>query len=53
VVGRVTNVESFGAFVELAPGLEGLVHVGELSGGKPVRHAVSWSRWAISERSPC
>jgi small subunit ribosomal protein S1 len=39
VVGRVTNVESFGAFVELAPGLEGLVHVGELSGGKQVRHA--------------
>ena len=43
VVGRVTNVESFGAFVELAPGVEGLVHVGELSGedrgGKQVRHA--------------
>jgi len=39
VVGRVTNVESFGAFIELAPGLEGLVHVGELSGGKQVRHA--------------
>jgi small subunit ribosomal protein S1 len=39
VVGRVTNVESFGAFVELAPGIEGLLHVGELSGGKPVRHA--------------
>ncbi len=39
VVGRVTNVEAFGAFVELAPGLEGLVHVGELSGGKPTRHA--------------
>jgi small subunit ribosomal protein S1 len=39
VTGRVTNVESFGAFIELAPGLEGLVHVGELSGGKPVRHA--------------
>ncbi len=39
VVGRVTNVESFGAFVELAPGVEGLVHIGELSGGKQVRHA--------------
>jgi small subunit ribosomal protein S1 len=39
VVGRVTNVESFGAFVELAPGVEGLVHVGELSGGRQVRHA--------------
>jgi small subunit ribosomal protein S1 len=39
VVGRVTNVEAFGAFVELSPGVEGLVHVGELSGGKQVRHA--------------
>jgi small subunit ribosomal protein S1 len=39
VVGRVTNVESFGAFVELQPGIEGLVHVGELSGGRQVRHA--------------
>ena len=39
LVGRVTNVEAFGAFIELAPGIEGLVHVGELSGGKPVRHA--------------
>jgi ribosomal protein S1 len=35
----VTNVEAFGAFVELSPGVEGLVHVGELSGGKQVRHA--------------
>ena len=39
VTGRVTNVEVFGAFVELTPGVEGLVHVGELSGGKQVRHA--------------
>jgi small subunit ribosomal protein S1 len=39
VSGRVTRVEPFGAFVELAPGIEGLVHIGELSGGKPVRNA--------------
>ena len=39
VSGRVTRIESFGAFVELAPGIEGLVHIGELSGGKPVRNA--------------
>lgn len=39
VKGRVARVESFGAFVELAPGLEGLLHVSEISGGKHVRHA--------------
>ena len=29
--GQVTRVEAFGAFVELKPGLEGLVHVSELA----------------------
>lgn len=37
--GRVVRVEVFGAFVELAPGLEGLLHTSELGAGKPVRHA--------------
>jgi small subunit ribosomal protein S1 len=31
LVGKVTRVEDFGAFVEVAPGVEGLVHVSELS----------------------
>ncbi len=30
VEGKVTRLESFGAFVELAPGLEGMVHISEL-----------------------
>ncbi|MEW4489722.1 S1 RNA-binding domain-containing protein [Thalassoglobus sp. JC818] len=30
VTGRVTRVETFGAFVELEPGIEGLVHISEL-----------------------
>ncbi|MBI5491305.1 MAG: 30S ribosomal protein S1 [Deltaproteobacteria bacterium] len=34
VEGRVTSVADFGAFVELEDGLEGLVHVSELSRGK-------------------
>src|SRR3990170_3605346 len=34
VEGRVTSVADFGAFVELVEGLEGLVHVSELSRGK-------------------
>lgn len=38
VKGRVTNLTNFGAFVELEPGLEGLVHVSEMSWTKRVRH---------------
>jgi small subunit ribosomal protein S1 len=37
--GLVKRVESFGAFVEVAPGVEGLVHVSELGGGRPLKHA--------------
>jgi len=37
--GKVVRVESFGAFLELEPGIEGLLHVGELAQGKPIRHA--------------
>ena len=39
VTGKVTRIEPYGAFIELGPGVEGLAHVGELSGGKQVRHA--------------
>ena len=39
VTGKVVRVEPFGAFVELAPGVEGLVHTSELAGGKQLRHA--------------
>jgi small subunit ribosomal protein S1 len=31
VRGKVTRIEKFGAFVEISPGLEGLVHVSNLS----------------------
>jgi len=31
VSGKVTRLEDFGAFVELAPGIEGLIHISELS----------------------
>ena len=36
--GRVARLEAFGAFVELAPGVDGLLHVSELGGGKAIRH---------------
>ncbi len=35
--GTVTRVEPYGAFVEVAPGLEGLVHVSELDWSRSVR----------------
>ena len=38
VVGKITNLTNFGAFVEIEPGLEGLVHVSEMSWTKRVRH---------------
>ena len=31
VAGQITKVADFGAFVELEPGLEGLIHISELS----------------------
>jgi small subunit ribosomal protein S1 len=34
--GSIVRMAQFGAFVELAPGLEGLVHISELSWGKRV-----------------
>jgi small subunit ribosomal protein S1 len=34
VKGKVTKITNFGVFVELAPDLEGLLHVSELSDGK-------------------
>lgn len=37
--GNVTRVAEFGAFVELEPGVEGLIHVSEMSWGKKVRIA--------------
>jgi small subunit ribosomal protein S1 len=37
--GTVKRLETFGAFVEVAPGVEGLLHVSELGKGRPLRHA--------------
>ena len=37
ITGPVTNVTEFGAFVELEPGIEGLVHIGDISWAR-IRH---------------
>lgn len=38
VRGKVVNILQYGAFVELEPGIEGLVHISELSWTKRVNH---------------
>lgn len=38
VSGTVTRIMDFGAFVEIEPGIEGLIHISEMSWGKKVRH---------------
>ena len=38
VRGRVTHLLDYGAFVEVEPGLEGLIHVSEMSWTRRVRH---------------
>lgn len=39
VHGTITRLANFGAFVQLQPGIEGLIHISEMSWGKRVRHA--------------
>ncbi len=38
VEGKVTSLQKFGAFVELAEGVEGMVHVGDISAEKRIEH---------------
>jgi small subunit ribosomal protein S1 len=38
VTGTVTRLADFGAFVEIEPGIEGLIHISEMAWGKKVRH---------------
>jgi len=38
ITGTVTRIADFGAFVEIEPGIEGLIHISEMSWGKKIRH---------------
>jgi small subunit ribosomal protein S1 len=38
VTGRVVSLTDYGAFIELEPGVEGLIHVSEMSWSKRVKH---------------
>ena len=39
ITGKVVNIKPFGAFVELEPGVEGLVHISEMSWTKKITDA--------------
>lgn len=38
VTGRVVSITDYGAFVELAPGIEGLIHIAEMTWSRRLRH---------------
>ncbi len=38
VTGKVVSLTSYGAFVEIEPGIDGLIHISEMSWTKDVRH---------------
>ena len=38
VVGRISRLANFGAFLELEPGIEGLIHISNLGQGKRINH---------------
>jgi small subunit ribosomal protein S1 len=38
VQGKVVSITNYGAFIELQPGIEGLVHISEMSWTRNVRH---------------
>ena len=42
ITGKVVNIKPFGAFVELEPGVEGLVHISEMSWTKKITDAHSF-----------
>jgi len=39
IVGRVRRLEPFGAFVEVAPGIEGLIHISKITLDRRLSHA--------------
>jgi small subunit ribosomal protein S1 len=50
VTGKVVRLTDFGAFVELEPGVDGLLHISQMS-NRPSPPPPTWSMWATSSRS--
>jgi hypothetical protein len=53
--GRITNITDYGAFVELDPGIEGLIHVSDADVrrlmGRRLPDAVLHGKWSLRPRS--
>ena len=52
VRGKVMSITDYGAFVELEPGVEGLIHVSEMSWTKKVKHPSQAPRGRPGDRVP-
>ena len=54
VSGKVVNITNYGAFVELEEGIEGLIHISEMSWTKKVKRSseipseIWWMRWCLT-----
>ncbi len=53
VPGKIASVADYGAFVELESGVEGLVHVSEMSWSKRVKHPSKLVNPATQLKSKC
>jgi len=46
--GRVVSLAKFGAFIEIAEGVEGMIHVGDITAEKRINHpqdVLKLARW--------
>ena len=48
--GKVVNITKFGAFVNILPGRDGLLHISKVGGGKRVDRVEDVLRWARTSR---
>jgi len=53
VKGKVKSITDFGVFVEIEPGIDGLVHISDLSWTKKIRHPSEVCKKATSSRRLC
>ncbi len=50
VRGKIVNLLPYGAFIEIEPGIEGLIHVSEMSWVKNVTDPSEWSKKAMKSK---
>ncbi len=53
IKGTVVNVMSYGAFVKLEEGIEGLVHISEMSWTRRISHPANWCSPSRKSKSSC